>query len=52
MQLRNGVNKQFTYPTRTIAEGAIAPYAGKPQADLSKIDQAGFFTTVGKLPTP
>jgi adenylylsulfate reductase subunit B len=43
IKFRNGVMKRFKFPIRTTAEGSIDPYAGKPQADMSKIADNGFF---------
>jgi adenylylsulfate reductase subunit B len=43
IKFRNGTMKRFKFPIRTTAEGSIDPYAGKPQADMSKIEEAGFF---------
>jgi adenylylsulfate reductase subunit B len=37
------VLKRFKFPIRTTEEGAINPYAGKPEADMSKLKQPGFF---------
>ena len=35
--------KRFKFPIRTTPEGSIDPYAGKPAADMSKIEDVGFF---------
>ena len=35
--------KRFKFPIRTTAEGSIDPYAGKPEADMAKIEEVGFF---------
>jgi adenylylsulfate reductase subunit B len=43
IKFRNGTEKRFEFPTRTTPEGAIDPYGGKPAADISKIDEPGFF---------
>ena len=43
MKFRNGKLKRFKFPIRTTAEGSIDPYAGKPEADMSKIKESGFF---------
>ncbi|MBF0095786.1 MAG: adenylyl-sulfate reductase subunit beta [Magnetococcales bacterium] len=51
IKFRNGNVKRFKFPIRTTAEGSIDPYAGKPAADMSKLDQPGFFNTEGALPT-
>ena len=37
--------KRFKFPIRTTAEGSIEPYAGKPEADMSKIEENRFFCT-------
>jgi adenylylsulfate reductase subunit B len=51
IKFRNGNVKRFKFPIRTTAEGSIDPYAGKPAADMSKLDQPGFFNSEGALPT-
>jgi adenylylsulfate reductase subunit B len=43
IKFRNGTMKRFKFPIRTTPEGSINPYGGKPEADFSKIEQAGFF---------
>lgn len=43
VKFRNGSEKRFEFPIRTTPEGSIDPYGGKPAADLSKIDEPGFF---------
>jgi adenylylsulfate reductase subunit B len=43
VKFRNGTLKRFKFPIRTTAEDSIDPYAGKPEADLSKIKEPGFF---------
>jgi adenylylsulfate reductase subunit B len=43
IKFRNGTEKRFEFPIRTTPEGSIDPYGGKPTADLSKIDEPGFF---------
>jgi len=43
IKFRNGNMKRFKFPIRTTAEGSIDPYAGKPAADMSKIEEIGFF---------
>jgi adenylylsulfate reductase subunit B len=43
IKFRNGNMKRFKFPIRTTAEGSIDPYAGKPTADMSKIEDNGFF---------
>ncbi|MBW1985655.1 MAG: adenylyl-sulfate reductase subunit beta [Deltaproteobacteria bacterium] len=37
--------KRFKFPIRTTPEGSIDVYKGKPEADLSKIKEPGFFNT-------
>ena len=39
--------KRFKFPIRTTPEGSIEPYAGKPAADMSKIEEPGFFVQSG-----
>ena len=43
IKFRNGNMKRFKFPIRTTPEGSIDPYAGKPKADMSKIEGPGFF---------
>ena len=43
IKFRNGTMKRFKFPIRTTPEGSIEPYAGKPAADMSKIEEIGFF---------
>ena len=43
VKFRNGVLKRFKFPIRTTAEDSIDCYAGKPEADMSKIKDIGFF---------
>ncbi|MBF0383913.1 MAG: adenylyl-sulfate reductase subunit beta [Magnetococcales bacterium] len=43
IKFRNGNVKKFKFPIRTTVEGSINPYAGKPEADISKLDSPGFF---------
>jgi len=43
IKFRNGNLKRFKFPIRTTPEGSIDPYGGKPEADLSKIEGAGYF---------
>ncbi|MEW8339216.1 MAG: adenylyl-sulfate reductase subunit beta [Candidatus Thiodiazotropha taylori] len=43
IKLRNGTMKRFEFPIRTTPEDSIDPYGGKPAAELSKIDEPGFF---------
>lgn len=35
--------KRFKFPIRTTPEGSIDPFGGKPEADMSKIEEPGFF---------
>jgi adenylylsulfate reductase subunit B len=39
IKFRNGTVKRFKFPIRTTAEGSIDPYAGKPKAVKSEIEQ-------------
>ncbi|MBF0400683.1 MAG: adenylyl-sulfate reductase subunit beta [Magnetococcales bacterium] len=50
IRFRNGNVKRFKFPIRTTAEGSIDPYAGKPAADMSQLDQPGFFNSEGAMP--
>ncbi|HEY5719105.1 MAG TPA: adenylyl-sulfate reductase subunit beta [Gammaproteobacteria bacterium] len=43
---RNGRTKQFRFPVRTTPVGSIDPYRGKPEADLARITEPGFFVSV------
>ena len=43
IKFRNGNLKHFKFPIRTTPEGSIDPYAGKPEADMSRIEAPGFF---------
>jgi len=47
VKFRNGKLKRFKFPIRTTPEGSVDPYAGLPEADLSKIGQPGCFTHIG-----
>jgi adenylylsulfate reductase subunit B len=47
IRFRNGKTKRFQFPFRTTPEGSIDPYGDKPEADLAKIDQPGYFTLGG-----
>jgi len=38
--------KRFKFPIRTTPEGSIDPYGGKPEADISKVTDPGFFVQV------
>ena len=46
IKFRNGILKRFKFPIRTTAEGSVDPFKGKPEADMAKIKQPGYFTTV------
>jgi adenylylsulfate reductase subunit B len=48
VKFRNGSLKRFKFPIRTTPEGSIDPYAGKPEADYSKIKSSGFFNAPAK----
>ena len=48
VKFRNGSLKRFKFPIRTTPEGSIDPYAGKPEADFSKIKSSGFFNAPAK----
>ncbi|MEO5339603.1 MAG: adenylyl-sulfate reductase subunit beta [Magnetococcus sp. MYC-9] len=50
IRFRNGNVKRFKFPIRSTAEGSINPYGGKPTADMSKLDQPGFFNSEGAMP--
>ncbi len=43
IKFRNGTIKRFKFPIRTTPEGSIDPYGGKPEADMAKIGESGFF---------
>jgi adenylylsulfate reductase subunit B len=43
IKFRNGTLKRFKFPIRTTPEGSIDAYGGKPEADMSKIEEPGFF---------
>jgi adenylylsulfate reductase subunit B len=43
IEFRNGTRKEFKFPIRTTPEGSINPYGGKPEADIAKIAEPGFF---------
>ncbi len=45
VKFRNGTLKRFKFPIRTTEEDSIKPYDGKPEADMSKIKEIGFFNT-------
>ena len=46
IKFRNGTMKRFKFPIRTTPEGSIDPYGGKPEADIAKISDPGFFVQV------
>jgi len=46
IKFRNGTMKRFKFPIRTTPEGSIDPYGGKPEADIAKIADPGFFVQV------
>ena len=46
IKFRNGTMKRFKFPIRTTPEGSIDPYGGKPEADISKVNEPGFFVQV------
>jgi adenylylsulfate reductase subunit B len=50
IKFRNGILKRFKFPIRTTAEGSVDPFTGKPEADMAKIKQPGFFTTTKAMP--
>ncbi len=41
IRFRNGNIKRFKFPIRTTPEISVQPYAGKPPADIARIDQNG-----------
>jgi adenylylsulfate reductase subunit B len=43
VKFRNGILKRFKFPIRTTAEDSVDCYSGKPEADMSKIKDIGFF---------
>jgi adenylylsulfate reductase subunit B len=43
VKFRNGVLKRFKFPIRTTEEDSIDCYGGKPEADMSKVKEPGFF---------
>ncbi len=43
VKFRNGILKRFKFPIRTTEEASIDCYTGKPEADMSKIKENGFF---------
>jgi adenylylsulfate reductase subunit B len=45
VKFRNGILKRFKFPIRTTEEDSIDCYGGKPEADMSKIKEPGFFNT-------
>ncbi len=47
VKFRSGKLKRFKFPIRTTPEGSVDPYAGVPEADMSKIKEPGFCTHQG-----
>jgi adenylylsulfate reductase subunit B len=47
IKFRNGSLKRFKFPIRTTPEGSIDIFGGKPEPDITKIKQPGFFTHQG-----
>ncbi len=45
VKFRNGVLKRFKFPIRTTDENSIDCYGGKPEPDMSKLKEPGFFNT-------
>jgi adenylylsulfate reductase subunit B len=46
IRFRNGTVKRFKFPIRTTPDGSIDPYGGKPDADISKLGEPGYFVQV------
>jgi adenylylsulfate reductase subunit B len=44
VKFRNGKLKRFKFPIRTTPEGSVDAFDGLPEADMSKIKDAGTFT--------
>ena len=44
VKFRNGKLKRFKFPIRTTPEGSVDAFDGMPEADMSKIKDAGTFT--------
>ncbi|KKL25774.1 hypothetical protein LCGC14_2401930 [marine sediment metagenome] len=47
VKFRSGKLKRFKFPIRTTPEGSVDPFAGVPEADMSKIKEPGFCTHQG-----
>ncbi len=47
IKFRNGSLKRFKFPIRTTPEGSVDIFGGKPEPDISKIKQPGFFSHQG-----
>ena len=43
VKFRNGILKRFKFPIRTTAEDSVDCYTGKPEADMSKLKEPGYF---------
>ena len=43
VKFRNGTLKRFKFPIRTTEEDSIDCYGGKPEPDMSKLNEPGFF---------
>jgi adenylylsulfate reductase subunit B len=43
VKFRNGTLKRFKFPIRTTEEDSIDCYGDKPDADMSKVKEPGFF---------
>ncbi|MBF0340982.1 MAG: adenylyl-sulfate reductase subunit beta [Magnetococcales bacterium] len=48
IQFRNGNVKRFKFPIRTTAEGSIDLYTGKPNSEMSKLNDPGFFNLLAE----
>ena len=47
IKFRNGIIKRFKFPIRTTVEGSIDCYKDKPQAEIEKLGDNGFFNLRG-----
>ena len=47
IKFRNGNMKRFKFPIRTTPEGSIQPYASKPEAVMSEVDDHSTLFTKG-----
>jgi len=45
VKFRNGTLKRFKFPIRTTEEDSIDCYGGKPEPDMSKLNEPGFFNS-------